>query len=395
VNILFLDQYSDMGGAQGCLLDLMPAIHERGWVAHAAVPGEGPLVDRLHATGAFVHAIRCGPYRSGTKRIGDYLKFPLDIARQVRTIRRLLDQTQFDLVYVNGARLLPAAAIAVSGRVPMVFHAHWRYAGAAAWVARWSIQKSAATVIGYCRYMTPPLDVPRDRLHVISNGVADCGFRERSFDPSMGLRIGIIGRIAPEKGHIEFLRAAALLAPQFPGAHFVICGAPLFSDQQYERKVRRRARGLPVEFLGWQDDVAGVLNKLDLLVVGSTREGPPRVLLEAFSAGVPVVAFPAGGIPEALDDEQTGFLAADCSADALASRIRTVLTGDPARLRQVTRNARRAWESSYNISLFRSRITSLLAGLASAAPGVARTGAQPQRTPPRPAAAQGSIPADR
>jgi glycosyltransferase involved in cell wall biosynthesis len=223
-------------------------------------------------------------------------------------------------------------------------------------------------VIGYCRYVTPPLDVPGDRLHVIPNGVADCGFCERSFQAKM-LRIGIIGRIAPEKGHADFLRAAALLEPEFSGLRFVICGAPLFSDQRYEGEVRRLARGLPVHFLGWQDDVAGVLNKLDLLVVASTREGPPRVLLEAFSAGVPVVALPAGGISEALEDEQTGFVAADCSAEALAARMRTVLTCDPARLREVAGNARRAWERSYNLSLFRSRIKNLLADLVGAFSG--------------------------
>lgn len=395
MNILFLDQYSDMGGAQGCLLDLMPAIQAQGWCAHAAVPGGGPLVERLRAMGVVVHEIRCGPYRSGTKRIGDFLKFPFDIAWQTRVIRQLLDQTRFDLVYVNGARLLPAAAIAVQGRVPTVFHAHWRYAGAAAWMARWSVRRSAATVIGYCGYVTPPLDVPPNRLHVIPNGVADCGFRERSFDAATGFRIGILGRIAPEKGQIEFLRVVALLAPQFPGARFVICGAPLFSDQRYEGQVRRLARGLPVEFLGWQDGVAGVLNNLDLLVVASRQEGPPRVLLEAFSAGVPVVALPAGGISEALEDEHTGFLAPESSAEALAARIRTLMTGDRARLRDVARNARSAWERLHDVSLFRSRITNLLADLASASPAGVRTLAPPPHTPPPQAAAPESIPADR
>ena len=47
-------------------------------------------------------------------------------------------------------------------------------------------------------------------------------------------------------------------------------------------------------------DVGHVLNDLDLLVVPSHQEGMARIVLEAFSAGVPVVAFPAGGIPEAV-----------------------------------------------------------------------------------------------
>lgn len=395
MNILFLDQYSDLGGAQACLLDLMPAIRDRGWVAHAAVPGGGPLVERLRATGVVVHEIRCGRYRPGTKGLADFLRFPFDIARQTRTIRRLLDQTRFDLVYVNGARLLPAAAIAVQGRAPMVFHAHWRYAGAAAMAARWSIRRSSATVIACCRYVTAPLNVAEQRLHVIPNGVADGGFHERSFDPAAGFRIGIIGRIAPEKGQGEFLGAAALLAPEFPNSRFVICGAPLFADRRYEDEVRRSAGGLPVEFLGWRDDIGSVLRQLDLLVNASSEEGFPRVLLEAFSAGVPVVAFPAGGIREALEDEQTGFLVQPSSAEALAARIRALMTGDPARLREVAHNARRVWQRSYDVSLFRSRITNLLAALASVSPAGVRPLTPPVCTPPPQAAVPESIPADR
>ena len=46
-----------------------------------------------------------------------------------------------------------------------------------------------------------------------------------------------------------------------------------------------------------------------------------RVVLEAFSAGVPVIAFPAGGIPEAVIDGETGFLTREFTAEALAARI--------------------------------------------------------------------------
>ena len=45
MNILFLDQFSDLGGAQRCLLDLLPAVIERGWRAHVAAPGEIALLE--------------------------------------------------------------------------------------------------------------------------------------------------------------------------------------------------------------------------------------------------------------------------------------------------------------------------------------------------------------
>jgi glycosyltransferase involved in cell wall biosynthesis len=395
VNILFLDQYSDLGGAQACLLDLMPAIHAKGWSAQAALPGHGPLVGRLRDMGVPVHEIPCGPYRSGKKSFVDFVRFPFDVALQVQTLRRLIDYTKFDLIYVNGARILPAAAIAAQGRIPIVFHVHWRYTGAAAWMARWGIRRSGAVVIGCCRYVIARLGVAAERLQVIPNGVADCGFRERSFDTAEAFRIGIIGRIAAEKGQTEFVRAAAILAPQFPHARFVICGASLFGGQRFADEVRRQSRGLPVEFLGWRDDVGCVLRQLDLLVIASREEGLPRVLLEAFSAGVPVVSFPAGGIPEALADGQTGFLVKESSAEALAARLRTLMTGDPSRLREVAINARYLWERSYEVSHYQWAIIDLLVTLSPSSRGATRTAALPPHTPPPQAAAPGNIPSDK
>jgi glycosyltransferase involved in cell wall biosynthesis len=262
-------------------------------------------------------------------------------------------------------------------------------------MARWGIRKSSATVIGCCRYVIAGLRVAEQRLRVIPNGVADCSFRERSFDTTDGFHIGIIGRIAPEKGQTEFLRAAALLAPQFPKARFVICGAPLFGGQRFADEVRRQARGLPVEVLGWRDDIGSVLRQLDLLVIASREEGLPRVLLEAFSAGVPVVSFPAGGIPEALSDGQTGFLVRESSAEALAARLRALMTGDPSRLREVAINARHLWQLRYDVSHYRRAIIDLLVTLSSSSRGGMRTVEPPLHTPLPRAAAPGNIPADR
>ena len=178
-------------------------------------------------------------------------------------------------------------------------------ADAALRVARWSIRRRAATVVGCSKSVLEPL-----RTQAARN--IRTAFATRAIGSAVSMvpgRIGIIGRIAPEKGQMEFVNAVALLKDRIPQARFVICGAPLFgSGSDYFDAVRRQARGLPVEFIGWQPDVSHVLNDLDLLVVPSHQEGMGRIVLEAFSAGVPVVAFPAGGIPEAVIDGVTGFL---------------------------------------------------------------------------------------
>ena len=171
-------------------------------------------------------------------------------------------------------------------------------------------------------------------------------------------RIGVIGRIAPMKGQTDFLRAAAEIAPKLPGARFVICGAPIFCPASYVQEVDRLAAGLPVDFLGWREDVHEVLQQLDLLVVPSTKaEATTRVILEAFSAGVPVVGYSIGGIPEIVRDGQNGFLVPECEAGALARKVLEITKSD---LTAVVRTARADWEKNYSVLRYRDQMARIM-----------------------------------
>jgi len=375
VKLLFLDQYSELGGAQQTLLDTVEAVQRNGWQARVLLPGDGPLVEAFRSLGVAAGRIPSGPYRSGSKSAADSMRFALDLKRQVRVISDLTAQCDCDLIYVNGPRLMPAAALASPGRAQVVFHSHSHVDGIAARLVRWGVRRTAATVIGCSDSVLHALRprVDPQNMFVVPNGVRDAGYRERVFGRGGDWRIGMVGRIGPDKGQLEFAAAAAILAREFPGARFVICGAPLFgSSSSYFDKVRERMRGLPAEFLGWRQDVSSVLSELDLLVVPSRREGMARVIVEAFSAGVPVIAFPAGGIPEVVVDGETGFLTRQFTADALASRIREVI-GAPEALQRVARNARQAWARLYTVPAYQECIIDLLERVAPAAPTESET----------------------
>src|SRR6185369_341462 len=89
-----------------------------------------------------------------------------------------------------------------------------------------------------------------------------------------GPRIGLIGRIHPQKGQRELVLAARELASAWPEAEFVLCGAALFGDPRAKRYQEEVLALTPpsVRYLGWSDDVYGVLADLDLLVVPSAEE---------------------------------------------------------------------------------------------------------------------------
>jgi glycosyltransferase involved in cell wall biosynthesis len=368
MKIFFLDQYSEMGGAQRVLADFLAAVQRRGWEAHVAVPDGGPLVEQLRSRNIAVTEIPCGPYRSGRKGIFDLVKFARDVRRQSRIIRNVLKRETFDLIYVNGPRLLPAA-MATRRETPVLFHLHYPIHQAfAARLAGWCVRRSGATVVACSNSVARSLVryiYPR-KLQVIYNGTSEMVFREREFSSDKRWRIGLVGRINPQKGQIEFLEAAKLLALEFPSLRFVICGAPLFGADDYFDRVKSLATGLPVEFLGWREDIAPVLAGLALLVMPSKDEGTPLVLLEAMSAGVPVIAFPAGGIAEVISDRETGFLVPEANGQGLAVQIRELLTSDPLILKQTACRARHVWERSYTLAGFHNRITDLVEQMVSA-----------------------------
>ncbi len=193
---------------------------------------------------------------------------------------------------------------------------------------------------------------------MVYNGVPEIPFRAHEFGRDGAWRIGLIGRIAPEKGQTDFLRAAERVLHTLPGAKFVICGAPLFSPPSYLEEVNSLAATLPCELMGWRDDVGAVLDGLDLLVVPSDHlEATTRVILEAYSAGVPVVAYANGGIPEVVEDGVTGFLVRACTPEALASKIVEVSAVD---LAKIARAGRAAWERTYNVERYRKEMLDII-----------------------------------
>jgi len=346
MNLLVLDQYSDLGGAQQNLLELLPAIRNAAWSAHVGLPGDGPLFTRIAALGFATSRISCGPYTSGSKSGADMLRFLATTPRLAWQIRRLANRSNVQAVYLNGPRLLPAAALADLG-LPVLFHAHsYLGPGATRTLAGTALRRMDASVAGQCKFVAAPWRqfLPNGRVTVIYNGVAGPGhLAPRS--PAGPPRIGCIGRISPEKGQLAFVAAAARIHQALPQCHFTVYGTPIFKDraaEAYNAQVRAAAVGLPIDFAGWVDDIYACLAQLDLLLVPSAgHEATTRVILEAFAAGVPVIAFPSGGIPEVVDHDVDGLLAA--GVEDMAHRAVELLTGDARRLIAMAHTARQTW----------------------------------------------------
>lgn len=352
MRILLLDQFSDPGGAQQGLAELLPEMARRGWQGVVGLPGEGPLFSHVRAAGFPVERIPCGPYSSGRKSLADAARFLADTPRLARRIHALAEDIQADVIYVNGPRLLPAAAWARTGR-PVVFHSHsFLFPGLVRQLAGISLARMDAHVIGQCEFVAEPWRsyLPSERIRVLYNGVAGPARlpARRVGGPP---QVGCVGRIAPEKGQRDFVDAAARIHKLLPECRFAIYGAPLFNEgstEQYAAQVRRDAESLPIRFAGWVDNVYHAMAELDLLLVPSAgHEATTRVILEAFAAGLPVIAYGSGGIPEVIQNGVNGLLAHD--AANMAELAVVLLTGDPRRLISLSHEARDCWERRFTL----------------------------------------------
>jgi glycosyltransferase involved in cell wall biosynthesis len=359
MNILCIEQFSSSGGGQRSLIDLLPAFSAHGWKPRVAVPGEGPFPEAVRKLGFHTDHLQCGSYSSIRKSPREMLSYACRFSQLAASIRELVRSHRVDLLYVNGARYLPPAAwVSRLARIPVLFHCHSRLVQpSAVLLAGESSRLSRAHVIACCQYVAQPLRryVRRERLSVLYNGV---DFVKTNANGQGALRrIGVLGRIEPEKGQMEFVEAGKLLLREFPNCQFSVIGSPMFSSPEYRDRVVAASRGLPIQFVGWQNDIALTFSNLDLLVVPSTRfEATTRVILEAYSARLPVVAFPSGGIPEIVRDNETGFLAAAVTPDALAQRIASVLRMSSADLNAVVTKAKLAWQQNYTLDLYQKHI---------------------------------------
>ena len=104
--------------------------------------------------------------------------------------------------------------------------------------------------------------------------------------------------------------------------------------------------------------------QLDLLLVPSApHEATTRVILEAFAADLPVIAFPSGGIPEVIEDGVTGLLAT--TSQHMAQLATELLTGNARRLISIAQAAHETWARRFTLERYRRQIMTAIQAAAS------------------------------
>jgi len=186
---------------------------------------------------------------------------------------------------------------------------------------------------------------PEDKLRVHYIGIDPRLFPQRDpveEDPNVVL---FIGRLVEKKGGLHLLEAMNRLRTKHPHVRVVLAG-----DGPLRASLEQKAGdfNLNATFLGMQSHdqirallrTAAVLCAPSMTAANGDSEGLPIALLEAQSTGVPVVSYRHGGIPEAVIDGVTAFLAPERDVDQLAVYLNNLLSDREQRMKMGDAGAR-------------------------------------------------------
>ena len=132
--------------------------------------------------------------------------------------------------------------------------------------------------------------------------------------------IGMIACFKPQKAPLNFIRLAERVCSVYPQAKFVLVG-----DGELRPKIEKLIAKLNLKnrvvLTGWRRDIPRIIHIFDVLVLTSLWEGLPRVFLEAWASGKPVVATDVDGARESIIDGKNGFLVEPDDLNRMAERV--------------------------------------------------------------------------
>lgn len=209
---------------------------------------------------------------------------------------------------------------------------------------RWSL-RAADRVLTVCEPFARTLNqngVPASRVHVQHMPVrpferVPLGEEElrRRLNLGKSLVLLSIGRLSAEKGHVDLIRAFALIRRKIDAA--IPLRLLVVGEGPERGRIEQAARDLgvseQVSLEGHRDEVPAYYGIADIFLLPSHSEGSPNVLLEAMVASVPIVATRVGGVPEIATHEQDALLVPAQNPPALASAAVRILRDPELRSR--------------------------------------------------------------
>jgi glycosyltransferase involved in cell wall biosynthesis len=258
----------------------------------------------------------------------------------VKRLAKIVRGKGFRIIHTHTARsAMIGAAVSWRTGVPMVHHVHslttcdttHRFRNWMNCFAERIVLRRAKAIIAVSEAVGRYVRQQGFGVHVVPNGVPARKAIHSREASKRDWTIGMIALFRPRKGLEVLLQALADLRARGLPVRLRAVGS--FETADYEQQVKRLAGQLQldsaIDWTGFARDIDAEMARMDLFVLPSLfGEGLPMVVLEAMSAGLPVVASAVSGVPEAIRDGVEGLLVEPSRPAALADAIARVVTGE-------------------------------------------------------------------
>lgn len=360
--MLSIIHYPIFGGPHNRNMRLSKLLAEKGFRTTVLLPDDpGNAADRLRNAGVEVVQLPLQRLRA-TIDLRVHFRFLKEFKEQIKSIRQLIEDLDIDLVQINGLANPHGALAAKGADVPVVWQLLDTYSPA---FLRWTMSclvrrySDAIMSTGYRvaevhpgiirnpkKLITfyPPVDTElfcpdpmiktlvRDRLGISEDSIV----------------IGTVGNINLQKGHHNFIKAAAKLQAHLPNAKFIIFGAEHSNHKKHIDSLLKLSTklGLICDSDLFKLDPTGNVHEwvqaLDIfwMTPQPRSEGIPTAMEEAMALEIPVVSFDVGGISELVEEGKAGFIIQDRSIEKLVETTLTQLL-DPIRRNYIGKQGRK------------------------------------------------------
>lgn len=339
--ILFVTPYMRTGGTEKVVYALARGLTEKGWTTAIASSG-GPLAEKIKGEG--VNTFCVAELKS---------KRPFDLIRAATKVRKII--SNYDRVLLNShsftAALVCGFANTFSRTCPKhVFTMHIPENVNYYFVMGSCLNFLSDRVVTVCMETSEALrrhGLLRDKTVVIYNGIDTELFDFHPLREWEGkIHIGIVARLVDRKGHKDLFRAAKQLSSRYDLVVHIIGDGP--ARQSLEALAYKLSLADRIVFWGDRDDVPERLRGLHLFVLPSYYEGFPLTILEAMSAGVPVVASNVNGIPEVISHGHNGLLVRPGDPLSLSKAMAELIESAQRRNKLIVQ-ARRTIEQRFSV----------------------------------------------
>jgi glycosyltransferase involved in cell wall biosynthesis len=220
----------------------------------------------------------------------------------------------------------------------------------------------------YADLLRERLGLPREKVHVVYNGISPEGYEPAPAPPDPPV-IGFLERLCPEKG-IDILADAFLsLRGRFKGLRLRAAGGWTTADEPFLSEIRGRlaaaSAASDAEFLPnlERGDRQAFLRGLSVLSVPARHaEAFGMYIIEALASGVPVVLPRRGAFPELVEATGGGILYDGDGPEPLAEALASMLSAPP-RARELGEKGRKAVLESFTVERAAGRLVEIYHGV--------------------------------